>query len=83
MLQLENECANELVETGKDGIPVSIASGFAKYDSNKDSKFVDVFNRADDEMYKNKRKKKRKSIMAHCLVRNLKSVNNATMYALN
>ena len=58
LLQLENECANELVETGKEGIPVSIASGFAKYDSNKDSKFVDVFNRADDAMYKNKRKKK-------------------------
>ena len=43
------------METDKENIPISIAKGFARYDSKKDSNFIDVFNRADDAMYENKR----------------------------
>ena len=49
------ECSNELVVAEKEEIPVSIAKGFAGYDSEKDQNFIDVFNKADDAMYENKR----------------------------
>lgn len=52
------ECANESVETEKENIPISVARGFAKYDPATDLQFVDVFNRADDAMYKHKKKMK-------------------------
>ena len=51
----DEECLNKSVDTDKEAIPVSIAKGFARYDSGKDSSFIDVFNRADDAMYVNKR----------------------------
>ena len=54
--KFDEECLNESVETDKEKIPVSIAKGFARYDSEKDTNFMDVFNRADDAMYENKRK---------------------------
>jgi len=53
--KFDEECLNELVTTDKENIPVSIAKGFARYDSQKDSSFIDVFNRADDAMYEDKR----------------------------
>ena len=53
--KFDEECQNELVVTEKETIPVSIAKGFARYDSKKDANFIDVFNRADDAMYENKR----------------------------
>ena len=53
--KFDNECKNEWVITDKGNIPISIAKGFARYDVKKDSNFVDVFNRADDAMYENKR----------------------------
>ena len=40
------------------GTPKSIAKGFAKYEPQKDTNFIDVFNRADDAMYDNKREMK-------------------------
>ena len=52
----DEECLNKSVDTDKETIPVSIAKGFARYDSEKDTNFIDVFNRADDAMYENKRK---------------------------
>ena len=52
----DEECLNKSVDTDKESIPVSIAKGFARYDSGKDTNFMDVFNRADDAMYENKRK---------------------------
>ena len=52
----DNECLNKTVETEKESIPVSIAKGFVRYDPQKDTSFIDVFNRADDAMYENKRK---------------------------
>ena len=54
--KFDEECLNESVATDKGNIPISIAKGFARYDSQKDSSFIDVFNRADDAMYENKRK---------------------------
>ena len=52
------DCANTFVEADGEKVALSIAKGFAKYDPALDNKFVDVFNRADEEMYKNKRKMK-------------------------
>ena len=54
-VKFDEECRNESIETEKENIPVSIAKGFARFDSKKDSNFIDVFNRADDAMYENKR----------------------------
>ena len=56
LVKFENECKNESITVDEKVIPVSIARGFARYDSSKDSNFVDVFNKADDAMYDNKRK---------------------------
>ena len=53
------ECANEAVAVEDVTIPISVARGFAKFDTQKDTKFLDVFNRADDAMYENKRKMKK------------------------
>ena len=52
----DEECLSKSVDTDKESIPVSIAKGFARYDSEKDTNFIDVFNNADDAMYENKRK---------------------------
>ncbi len=56
--KLDTECRNEYIESNGNDIPISIARGFAKYDPDKDTQFVDVFNRADDAMYKRKREMK-------------------------
>ena len=56
--QLEVNCANTYVEEGGVKIPISIASGFVRFDPSKDMHFEDVFKRADDAMYENKRKSK-------------------------
>ena len=56
-MQLDLECANTFVEE-KSKIPISIARGFARFDSDKDLHFNDVFKRADYAMYENKRKSK-------------------------
>ena len=53
--KIDEECSNKSLSTEKEKIPVSIAKGYAKYIPGKDKKFVDVFNRADDAMYENKR----------------------------
>ena len=54
----DKQCQSESLATDRENIPVSIAKGFARYDSKKDSNFIDVFNRADDAMYENKREMK-------------------------
>ncbi len=53
--KFDEECHNESITTDKGNIPISIAKGLAIYDSKKDASFIDVFNRADDAMYENKR----------------------------
>ena len=49
------ECAGKYIAVDSQNIPVSIAKGFARYNPDTDMQFVDVFNRADDAMYKQKR----------------------------
>lgn len=53
---LVENCANTFVEETDHKIPVRIAGGFAKFDLDSDSRFLDVFKRADDAMYENKGK---------------------------
>ena len=56
--KLYEDCDEEILLAGEQRIPVSIASGSAVYDPHIDNSFADVFNRADDVMYKQKRKMK-------------------------
>jgi diguanylate cyclase (GGDEF)-like protein len=56
--QFDLECAKTFIEE-KDEIPISIARGFALFESDKDFCFNDVFKRADNAMYENKRKIKK------------------------
>jgi diguanylate cyclase (GGDEF)-like protein len=56
--KLDLACARECIMADKETISISIARGFAEYDSAADEQFADVFNRADDAMYKNKSKMK-------------------------
>jgi diguanylate cyclase (GGDEF)-like protein len=58
LVKLDSECANASVNADKAEIAISIAKGFAQYGSNRDSQFLDVFNRADEAMYQNKREMK-------------------------
>jgi diguanylate cyclase (GGDEF)-like protein len=51
----DSECATTYVDKDNVKFPVSVAKGFAEFDSEKDTQFSDVFERADGEMYKNKR----------------------------
>ncbi len=59
-VSLDAVCANTIIaETGEDSI--SIAKGFAMFDADKDLCFNDVFVRADNAMYQNKRDNKREN----------------------
>ena len=53
--KFKSECENSYVEADDSKIPVRIAGGFSLFDSAKDAEFSDVFDRADYEMYKNKK----------------------------
>lgn len=55
---MQERCSTEYVDVGEEKIPISIACGVARYDPEKDNSFMDVFNRADDAMYQNKREMK-------------------------
>ena len=57
-VQFDSDCASTFVEVDDAKIPIRIAYGFASFDSNEDMNFTDVFKRADDAMYENKRKTK-------------------------
>jgi diguanylate cyclase (GGDEF)-like protein len=52
------DCNEEMLQAGDRRIPVSVASGSAVYDPGIDTGYQDVFNRADDAMYKHKREMK-------------------------
>jgi diguanylate cyclase (GGDEF)-like protein len=55
--RLDDICANTLIkETGN--TPISIASGFAMFEADRDQSLNDVFKRADKAMYERKRKTK-------------------------
>ena len=60
--KFETKCKNTFIEKENVKIHVSIACGFAKFNFDEDSCFADVFKRADDAMYENKRKMKMVSI---------------------
>ena len=53
--KLETECANTFVEADGEKHSISIAKGFSLFDPSTDTQFSDVFDRADDAMYKNKK----------------------------
>ena len=53
--RFEEDCSNAIVKTDAATLRISIAKGFSVFDPAEDSQFSDVFNRADDEMYKNKK----------------------------
>ena len=55
LASLDLECAMTFVEKGSAKVPVRIAKGFSAFDPVKDTCFSNVFERADSEMYKNKR----------------------------
>ena len=57
-VRLDETCKNTIIDE-KDRIPLSIARGFAMFDPDNDSCFNDVFKRADNAMYENKRKIKK------------------------
>ena len=60
--KFETECANTSVEIDNACFPISVAKGFSLFDPATDTQFSDVFNRADDEMYKNKKDMKQESV---------------------
>ncbi len=53
--RFDTECATTYIDKDNVKFPVSIAKGFAEFDPDQDTQFSDVFERADSEMYKNKR----------------------------
>ena len=57
-VQFDFKCANTFIKE----IPISVARGFARFDSDKDMSFNDVFKRADNAMYENKRKIKEATV---------------------
>lgn len=52
---LDAICETVCIDKNNVKIPISIAKGFAEFDSDKDTEFSDVFERADSEMYINKK----------------------------
>lgn len=54
----DEACANASIDADGATIPVRIAKGFSTFDPDTDTQFSDVFNRADAEMYKNKKSMK-------------------------
>jgi diguanylate cyclase (GGDEF)-like protein len=57
-VQFDLECAKTSIDE-KDEISLSVARGFAKLDPDRDLRFNDVFKRADNAIYENKRKSKK------------------------
>jgi diguanylate cyclase (GGDEF)-like protein len=55
LAKFESRCESTFIEADGAKIPVCIAKGFSMFDPDTDTKFSDVFNRADNEMYKNKK----------------------------
>ena len=51
----DSQCATTYIENDNVKFPISVAKGFSKFDCTTDSQFLEVFERADSEMYKNKR----------------------------
>lgn len=56
--RFKEKCNEASVSADDHNIPISIACGSAVYNPKNDKTFLDVFNRADEAMYENKRKMK-------------------------
>ena len=56
----DSNCRDKFVDENK-CVPIEVAIGFARYEPDGDSSFVDVFKRADVAMYENKRIMKARS----------------------
>lgn len=55
------ECEETYIEENGE-VPISIARGFARFEPEQDLRFNDVFKRADNAMYENKRKNKKVTV---------------------
>ena len=55
-INFDLRCAATHIDRNNVRLPISIAKGFSRFDPNKDTQFSDVFERADIEMYKHKRR---------------------------
>ena len=53
--KFDTECKNRFIEANNTKLPISIAKGFSMFDPSTDTHLSDVFNRADEDMYKNKK----------------------------
>ncbi|MBQ2404264.1 MAG: diguanylate cyclase, partial [Lachnospiraceae bacterium] len=60
LIKLDSACIDVSLKNEDEAFRLSIAKGFSRYNPATDAEFLDVFNRADDEMYKNKRTMKMK-----------------------
>lgn len=56
--KLDTECENESIVTEGGEVSIGLARGFARYKPEEDTQFLDVFNCADNAMYRHKRKMK-------------------------
>ena len=61
MLLLAKEIENYNLNNNNDALLLEIAIGMSNYDLETDKEYMDVFRRADDAMYKDKKAKKEKS----------------------
>ena len=57
-VQLDHSCSDTVAEAEGARITASIAKGFALYDPSSDHCFADVFHRADEQMYADKKRMK-------------------------
>jgi GGDEF domain-containing protein len=57
-LNFDSICETTCIDRDDVNFTLSIAKGFAEFDATKDTQFANVFERADNEMYKNKRNMK-------------------------
>jgi diguanylate cyclase (GGDEF)-like protein len=57
-INFDLKCAATHIDKGNVSLPISIAKGFSRFDPSKDTQFSNVFERADNEMYKHKREMK-------------------------
>ena len=53
--KFETDCESTVIEADDITLPISIAKGFSLFDPTTDTEFSDVFDRADEEMYANKK----------------------------
>lgn len=58
--EFKNRLERTAIFVERERLPVSVAVGFAEYDPQSDKSYDDLFNRADEAMYKNKEETKKR-----------------------